>query len=852
MLTHLFRKLMLAILAVSPYFASSQKITITGQVLDDGSEEAVPFANVYLVRDPNAGTSTDMDGNFTFTFAYRTGDSLEVSALGYETRRKAVPKTDGAVINYRMKTLMSEIAEVVVLAGENPANAVVRNIIKHKDANNRYNYDAFKVEAYSKLEMDMDNIDSNFQKKKIMKPFAFVFENIDSFSDVKPFLPAYMMETMSDLYWLKKDGLEKEMPKARKVSGIENESVIELIGSMQQKFNVYDSWFNILGKQFISPFNGSALAYYEFYIIDSMMVKDRWSYKLKFKPKRAQENTFFGDFWVDMDNYALEIVNMRMNPEVNINFVERMILYYDAEFYPNHNRKWLPNKEKIIIDFFGNKKGPGVMGRRTTTYRDYQINQSETEGQIRNVNPNNVNPIDLQKADSFWVSGRHEDLSKNEAAVYKMIDSIKNVPVFKTAVDIIQTVVTGYKELGPIEIGPYFKLYSYNAIEGHRFRLGVGTSKKLSKKLYLMGYLAYGTKDESFKYGGEIQWTFSKRKWTILEATYKDDVELHNDNSEAIGEENILAGLYRRQLPWKLMRARELKLSAERHWGLGWSNRITLMHRHMDPYDSNGADSMNVFPFAYRVNPADPARVENTVEAFEAIFKTRYAFKEKFVTGNFTRRSLGSKFPILEFQYTVGLTGENFSQDYHKIMLGLTHKFNVPPVGWIRYNIKAGKVFGDLPYLLLHVHTGNETYFYQKSAFNAMNRYEFVSDQFVEANIEHHWDGFFLNYIPLLRKLKWREVAGFRMAYGSLSAANAAANILNNYDRTRTDYEENPDISEGAFYGTFDKYKPYMEASFGIENIFKFFRIDCVWRLNYNENRWTNPFTVRGTIQFNF
>ncbi len=821
-----------------PRLGQAQDMTVSGTVLDDDTGEPIPFANVYIPK-TTIGVAADFDGIYSITFPAKLADSIAISALGYVTAKKKLGKDLEQKIDFRLKSDQFVLSEIVILAGENPANVIVRNIIKNKDRNSLSRYDVWQADMYSKTELDLDGLDPSMKNNKVMKPFDFIFDNVDSTSDVEPFLPAYMSERLSEIYFVRDAGELKDVPKAQRVSGVENQSVVEFIGSIQQDYNVYDNWITIIDKPFASPFSNTALANYEFYIMDSTMIKGRWSYKLKFKPKRKQENTFYGDFWVDMETFALEVVNMRMSPDVNINLIERVIIYAEFDIY--NDSLWLPSKKKTVLDFYSVKKGPGIIGRRTASYEHYKIGDASTREKYLRVDPLMIDPESLKRSSEFWDTARHETLSKNEAAIYSMIDSIQSVPMFKTYTRLIYSLTTGYIAIGPVEVGPWFNLYSRNVVEGNRFRFGIGTSAKLSKKFWAYGYAAYGTKDKEFKYGGNAQYNFSKRPWTYIGAKYVNDIELSNENSEAVGEENIFSGFYRRKVPQKLLRVQEGKLYYEQGWPKGWSNRVVLLHRRMDPYEQYG------FPFKFYPNPNDLTVQDSAIRTTEILFTTRYAYKERFLEGNFSRISMGSRYPIVEFQYAAGIKGILGSQfNYHKLTLSIYHWFNVPPFGWMKYNLKLGKIFGELPYLLMEVHPGNETYFYQDNAFNGLNKYEFASDMYFHFMFEHHLDGFLLNRIPLLRKLKWREVGSFKMVYGSLTDANKRINSVNNYD-------VNAPIlpTDGVFYGTFNQ-GPYMEASVGIENIFKFIRVDALWRINYLQNRFAVPFTVRATLGFTF
>jgi Family of unknown function (DUF5686) len=337
-------------LCMNPFETSAQsKIKLMGKVIDDDTEEAVAFADVVVDVSTGLAFNADLDGMYTIEFlpSVSGSDSIASGLLGYERNLKKFNRQlldSFQTINFRLKSSAVSAPEVVVLAGENPANAIVRNIIKNKKINDPAERESYRAELYSKVELDLANITPEMKDKKIFSKFQFIFDNVDSLSDVRPFLPAYMAERLYDVYYLKSARERKEMLKAQNVSGINNNSVVEFIDMMHEKYNVYDNWINLLGKEFASPFSNSGLAYYDYYIQDSTFIKGVWSYKLKFKPRRRQENTFFGDFWVSMEDYAVQIVNMRMSQDVNINLVNRIIIY--AEFARGQDSIWLPSKEK--------------------------------------------------------------------------------------------------------------------------------------------------------------------------------------------------------------------------------------------------------------------------------------------------------------------------------------------------------------------------------------------------------------------------------------------------------------------------------------------------------------------------
>ena len=813
-------------------------ITIKGRVTDADTKEGIPFANVFF-GDSFLGTSTDVDGYYELITG-QASDTLVASAIGYQVVKKSVSRDSLQTINFLLSTEGVDLSEVVVIAGENPANAIVRNIIRNKTHNRMEGRQSYQYESYAKVELDLENIPPKLRKNKLLKPFNFIFENVDSTSDEKPFIPAYINESITDVYYTKKQGPPRKVIRAQRTSGVDNETIIEFIKNIHDEFSIYDNWIKVVEKPFISPFANGALGFYEYYIIDSTYLNQNWSYKLKFKPKRRQENTFYGDFWVADSSFAIQRVNMRMSPEVNINLVKRIIIY--QEFLPD-SIFWVPAKQKMIVDFSPAKEAPGLIGRRTETFRNVQINHNKAPAIAEKRGQKLYQQNDVERGPEFWEQARHEPLTETEASIYKMVDSLTNMPLYRTYVEVLETIFTGYFEVGSVEFGPYFSLYSRNVIEGDRFRMGVRTNKKFSNDLLLGGYLAYGLRDQRFKYGFNIDWLINRRPRVIVGAGHKNDISINSESSEEFQEVDLFSGAFRRDILQKLIRVEETKIYAERFWTGGLSNRFTLLHRKMDPYGNLFAGGGG-FNYAFLNNTGVPSDVDTTISTTELSFKTRFAPGEEFLDSRMDRVSIGTEKPIIEFRYTLGINGFlSGDYTYHKLSLYYRHYLNINPIGWFSYRFKAGKVFGRIPFLLLEVHPGNESYFMTRGIFNTMNRYEFASDTYFSALLEHHFDGFLFNKIPLIRKLNLRAVASFKTVAGQLSTENAEANQRNLFQPT----------DENTYSGfRAPSRAPYMEAGFGIENILKVIRVDALWRLNYLDNPEATRFTVVGGFYFFF
>ncbi len=237
----------------------------------------------------------------------------------------------------------------------------------------------------------------------------------------------------------------------------------------------------------------------------------------------------------------------------------------------------------------------------------------------------------------------------------------------------------------------------------------------------------------------------------------------------------------------------------------GFSHRLILQHREFTPYSP--LPSTGIF-YDYNGNPS------NSVTSSEVGLELRYAYKEKYIDGQYLRVNIGSKYPVIDLEVDAGIKDLlNSGYSYQKARFSITESINIPPFGHLYYNVFAGKYFGTLPYPLLEIHPGNEYYYYNQYAFEMMNSYEFISDQYAGFNIEHNIGGGIFNHIPLLKRLKWRQFWTAKGIIGSLSEANEQLNLNKGYPFRTLQGD------------------PYLELGTGISNIFQVFRIDFDWRV---------------------
>ena len=821
-----FNVALFSILLLSSLSVVSQTTKVTGKIVDAISREPLPFVNI-IFKGTTVGGTSDFEGNFSISTTLRV-DSISISYVGYNKLTLAIKRGVEQTLNIGL-TQGIDLMTVEVRPGENPAHRILRKIIANKDKNDREKLDAYEYEVYNKVEFDLNNLSDDFKNKKLLQPFSFIFDNIDSTNaKEKPYLPVFMTEALSDFYYRRSPQARNEVIKASKVAGVENSSVSQFMGDMYQNVNIYENTILVFGKNFVSPISDNALLYYKFYLIDSMVIDGHKCYQLQFKPRRKQELAFVGNLWAADTAFAIKQIEMSIADDANINFINSTAV---VQTYTKVDSAWMMQKERLVIDFNPfpieqkKKSMMGIYGRKTADYTNFKVNQQHEDKFYSMTENLKVNDDAFKKSEEFWETNRHDSLSKNEKQIYKMVDTLQSLPVYKTWIDVITIFVTGYKVKGNFEYGPYYNMFSTNEIEGNRFRFGGRTSNQFSKWYELSGYLAYGTRDEKFKYSLGVRAFVSKKPRMMVGMYYKNDNEILGQSQNGFTTDNILASLFRINPLRNLTNVKQVHTYIERQWFTGFNTKLSFYNRTMTPLAN--------FNYEYQKTPTTTALKEN-ITTSEIRFLARLAYKEKFIDGEFSRVSLGTHYPIVQAQYTLGIKNLFFSDyNYQKLTVNVDDRIRINPIGYFDYVLEYGKVWNPLPYPLLELHGGNETYIFDMYAYNSMNYYEFVSDEYASATISHHFDGFFLNRIPLMRKLKWREVVGAKALIGRVNDQNKSLLIF-------------PEHLYALDRG------PYFEATTGIENIFKIFRVDAVWRLSYLDNPKAVPFSIKASLQFSF
>jgi Family of unknown function (DUF5686)/CarboxypepD_reg-like domain len=810
-------------------YANSQSITVSGKITDAHTDEALSFSSVYL-KGTTTGSTTDDNGVYSITFS-ESADTIVFSSMGFNTVKLPLTKQPLQTFNVALDRANFSLVDVVIHAGEDPAITIFKKVQRHKKANDKDKLSSYQYEVYNKLEVDVKDLNPKLTNNRLLRPFNFVYKYMDSTSEEKPYLPMYITESLSNFYSRHSPKATKEKIKASRLAGSANESISQFLGSMYQDVNVYDNRMSLLGVDFISPIAAGGLFYYKYRLVDSAFIEGRYCYKITFNPKHEGQNTFIGDMWINDSTWAIKRVSMTIAKGANINYISKMSLYKD--YTPVTDSIWLCKKDKFIVDFISPKKNaPGLIGRKTTSYKNIVANNPMIDTVFKDKVDIETSEEVMHRSEDFWNSVRHDSLSKNEKNIYKLIDTIQQVPAFKTYTQLLTTLGSGYWPVGKVEFGQWYNMFTKNHFEGYRVGFGLQTNKRWNTRMRLTAFGAYGFTDKTFKFDLKGIYILQRKPRIEIRSRYFKDVITYNRLPEELGENNIFSAFSRR-VPYyaKLTQAEEFHFSILKEWKTGYSEKIEFTQSQLHPlFDMK---QQNGFDGNYE-----------TYNNAEVALITRFAYKEKFVTGQFLRSSVGSDYPIVTLDLRQGLKGYLASKhNYQRLRLQISDKIKTGLIGSFYFTIVAEKIWNKdpLPMVLLNVAAGNDTYYNDVYAFNNMNRYEFVTDEYISARLYEYLGGFPFNYIPALKKLKWRTFTGGKFLWGNMSEKNKAMNA----------YSSNNKINPFEIPARV----PYIEVGTGIENIFKVFRIDFVWRLNYLDRTkylYASPLGVKASLEVAF
>lgn len=808
-------------------FSILAQTSISGVVIDQFNEP-IPFANV-IIKNTLEGTTTDDLGEFNLNTKKENG-VLEISFIGFHTQNVNFT-TETKYIKINLKEQSDLLEEVVLVSRhkkklkktENPAYYILKEIWKRKRINGVKKVNYYQYNKNTSIEIGMNHLDSSFIKKLDKKNYATILDEIEyDESGTSYYVPFYLNQKITNVYGNNLIKEEREDIEAERTEGIGSGGFgLERISKTFRDIDVFKNNIPLLKKSFVSPLSKNGFATYDYVLYDSIIENNKKTYNIYFFPLREQDLAFKGNFFVSGENFSIEKIEMEVTKSANINFVRG--LRFEKEFKNKNDSIYIPTKNIYEGNFSflnkdENKKGVSI--KKVELFDKYNLNKKLPDN-FYTDDTQKVFPDQYEKPEAYWSEKEDEKLKKTNSLVNKLKQKSK----IKSFSGLINTLSSGYINIPVInaQAGPFWTLFGFNEIEGLRTNLGFRTYTSKDDRLRLNGNLAYGFRDNIVKYGGELEYLLSYKPRIKGSIAYRKDYEQLGSvllkTEQLLGKTFGTSSLFTRGTNFFLSDVE--KYAANFDYAVNNNLHLGL---NISKANISSASPEN-FSISYLNDSGNIA--DNVTDVATDLYLS--FTPKRLVYGLGVRQKFGKNLhPSIVLNYRHGYKGFfNGTHDYDKIQIKYAQPILLGELGILDASIELGKTFGEVPVSLLSPIPANQSYALRKNTFTLLNFYDFVTDTYAASHFEHHFNGYILNRIPLLKKLKLRSVITFRSALGSISDENKAIN----------DNISNSSGTSNIPYNTPEKL--YYEYGFGIENIglgnLRILRIDAIWRNNYNQ-----------------
>ena len=816
---------------------------ITGLVRDTLTREGIPYASITLVGTSEGTMATDR-GGFTINSRARFS-KLRVTAMGYQPKEVEVKTGQGSVLLIDLVATGVELDEVVVHKGKekyskknNPAVEMIKKLRARRDDNDPRRMPHYGYTQYERMMLGFANLDDLMKRPEEQ-------QWIDQYADTslltgRRILPISIKETVARDYFSRDPEAHKHLILGAKSAGIDEridqENIKKVLDDFMGEIDIFQNDVTLLTNRFVSPLSRIAVDFYKFYLNDTVMVDGERCAVLSFVPFTPQTFGFLGRLYVSLEDTTMFIkrVSMGVPYDINLNYVERMSIVQDFERAPNGS--WLKMRDNVEVSF---KLMPGVpeaFARRETAYRDH--NFLRPEGGVFNFKgEQSTESGAAYMPDEFWQEYRPAEVRTTTATMRSLMQRLRGSKLFYWAEQVVIVMVNGYlptARVSKFDIGPLNTTVSGNSLEGLRLRLGGMTNVNLSRYLFARGYVAYGFRDKKFKYMGSLEYSFVPKKSLdqefpihSLRLTHRYDVDKLAQHYLYTNQDNMFLTL-RRHKDVRMQYLRTTRLEYRREWYNHFSIALGIEH--------NVHEATQYVPF---VDAHGTARQRYTQAGFTA--QLRFAPGETFYQTRSYRIPINMDAPIMTLTQTYMPKGFMGSlHEINKTELGLQKRFWFSAFGYADVILRGEKVWSQVAYPDLLMPNVNLSYTIQPESYALMKPMEFINDQALSWDLTYWGNGILMNRLPLIKRLRLREVLTLRGIWGSLSDKN------------------NPAADDAVFLFPADALcqpmgdKPYMEAGVGLDNIFTILRVDYVWRLTYRDHAGTDRHGIRIQLHFNF
>ena len=806
---------------------------ITGHVVDQATGENIGFASVQY-KGQKLAAITGPDGRFIIRRL--KGRKLTFSAVGYKTRTVDVTgDTDKLFVS--LKEDAKALKEVTVRAKRshysrknNPAVELMRRVIANKRKTDLGQRDYYQYTKYQKLTLALNDVKPEVLQNPKLKKFPWLTEQVETCEQTgKLILPASVDETVTQHVYRRTPRDEKDIVRGQKSAGINDffqtgDMLNTVTKDVFTDVNIYDEQVRILQHPFTSPIADGAISFYRYYIEDTLVVDRDSCIHLHFLPNNQQDFGFRGDLYVLKDSSCqVKRCELILPNQTDVNFVENMRLV--QEFAQLPTGEWVLSVDDMIVElvlFDFIQKGVAI---RTTRLSDYSFDEIPAR-LFRGREKTAIDPDAPLQGDDFWAQQRKVNLTKSESRMDDFLSGMRHTGGFSYILWGLKLLVENFVETGTpskVDIGPVNSMVSTNFIDGLRTRLSAQTTANLNPHVFWKGYVARGWKSKENYYSTLLTWSLNRKKYLPDEFPKRNisflstrDVMSPSDKFLSTDKDNVFTALKWTKVDKMMFYNRQqLTLEREELWGLR-----SLLSLKTEQNEAAG----NMAYFKFRTTELR-AEIEYSPGALYTNSKQR-------------RLKVNREAPIITLSHTFGFKnflGGDF--DYHYSEASIFKRFWLSSWGRIDLYTRGGVQWSQVPFPLLCMPAANLSFISSKQTFNLLTNMEFLNDRFVSVDMNWDMQGKLFNRIPLIKRLHWREYIGAKMLWGALSDKN------NPYVDRNADSDIVIDFPESTYL--MNPKVPYWEISLGIRSIFRFFQVEYVRRMNYNDHSHGHKNSVR-------
>ena len=780
---------------------------------------------------------------------------LTFSAVGYQSRNITITGKTPQTLNIKLKPDTKTLAEVVVRQKrgrysrkDNPAVELMKRVVAAKKKTDLANHAYYQYNKYQKITLAVNDIqpsdiDSGFFAKK-----QWLIDQIETSPyNHKLILPVSVDETVTQHIYRKDPKSEKDIVMGQQSTGVNQllatgDILNTALKDVFTDIDLYDDQIRLLQFPFTSPIGKNAVAFYRYYIADTVYVDRDLCYHLEFLPNNQQDFGFRGDLYVLADSTLhVKRCELTIPKRSDVNFVENLRVTQEYAKLPNG--EWVLSVDDMIVEMKVASFLSKVLVTRTTRLSDYAFDPLPKQlfkGKAASRRGANANMRD----EAFWNQYRTVELTKSETGMNAFIHRIEQLKGFKYVIFGVKALVENFVETGDLnhpsklDVGPVNTMVTSNFIDGLRFRVSGQTTANLNKHWFFSGYYAHGVNSHKNYYKGEVTYSFNKKDYLprefpkrTLTFTSTYDVMAPSDKFMHTDKDNVFTAFKWAKVDKMMFYNRQqLQFDFEEEWGLKTTFELKteedeaagrLFFQTLDSHvdmasDINGLSEKMAGKYLHN----------GKMRTTELTLQFQLASGRTYINTKQRRIPMNLDAPVFTLRHTMGVKGLlGGDYTYNLTEAGIYKRFWMNSWGKIDTYIKAGAQWNKVPYPLLIMPAANLSYIVQNETFNLINNMEFLNDRYASLDVSWDLNGKIFNRIPLLKKLKWREYIGVKTLWGTLTDKNNPTLEKNAGDPVLMVFPS------GSY--VMDSKRPYVELVAGVHNIFKIVHVEFVHRCNY-------------------